>query len=830
MLNRTLIEQAVALLSQPRRVQRRGQTVELPPAIAVEGDEIAFAQTAQAERDIARHIARIQAGVAARGPLTVPPDAFGAMQPDDSQRAAVETAAATGAMVLTGGPGCVSGDTELLVETDARRGSGGRKVRVADAFWKFHNLRRPGKGGTKFWRGVVRTLSLMPDGGIAYNVIQDIKFNGHKEVFNLRTAAGRSIRLTADHPVKVPEGTPGADEEGFSRLEQLRPGMQIVVRRDEATSCKRKGRNTQHRRELHVPHHPKARSKRVRAVSNRTTGERTTYTYLLVREARLVIEASMNAMSFDAYVERLQTAETSIGLKFLPLDVEIHHIDGDVANNTIENLVALTKEEHARQHGTENRLHFGQQQTETDTITSIVSAGIEPVYDLVMTDPARNYIANGIVVHNCGKTTVTKAILAVYEAAGLQPVCCAPTGKAALRMSEQTGRGAATIHQTLGLRPGAQPKHHAGEPLSCGVLVVDESSMIETSLFAQLVAAVPTGARLLIVGDVDQLPSIGPGRVLFDLIHGGGLGVARLTKIHRQASESRIPYFARDINEGRTPDLTVQGTDVTHWETESEQEILDRVLGAVDAIPQRKGISADKIQVIAAQYGDESRLGIVALNLALQRKLNGEPGQDDVPVARNYTVRAGDRVIQTANNYTLGVMNGEQGRVVDSDPNGLPVTVETWRALSAAEEDIEASPEIEHLIEAGKAHDLAALVPDLIGTDRHGVARWKQKVLALVEFNGGSRTVAYTAQTIRQLELGYCVSVHKSQGSQWDAVIVVAPKAHAWSLTRALLYTAVTRAAKFVLTVGPSEQIAKSIQNTRGMVRRTKIRDRLDGR
>lgn len=444
-----------------------------------------------------------------------------------------------------------------------------------------------------------------------------------------------------------------------------------------------------------------------------------------------------------------------------------------------------------------------------------------------------------------GKTTVTRAIIAGWEAARLAVACCAPTGKAAQRMKEQTGREASTIHTLIGLGAGGdKPRHDDGQPIfnrdgewlrggpiEANAVVVDETSMVDVRLAAMLLRALPEDCRLLIVGDVDQLPSIGPGRLLFDLIAAGTLPVMRLTQIHRQASESRIPYVARDLKAGQLPDLSVTGTDFTHWETGevfSDDEdtrlsaVVDRLIRVVtspeDSITIKKGIPIQDVQVLAAQY--KGPCGVVTLNWALQERLNPTQSRDgDVMIGRTYSARLGDRVIHVQNNYELGpVFNGEMGYVAACDPNGLRTVdfdLETllWSGKMPETEDGEP------LVDDDGEPVYGGVVTD------DGTLEWKVPRVLVVDF--GDRRIAYTRTEARQLELGYCITVHKSQGSQFKAVVLALHCSNPWMLTRPLLYTAITRAEKFCLTIGTAQQMLRASRNTRGMERRTALKERL---
>ena len=661
--------------------------------------------------------------------LTVPADLFDLdIQPHPKQRRAVELASTHRVVIVTGGPGCIDADTELLIETHARRGRGGRRYRVEDAYHKFHQIPRRRRGGRRFWCDAVYTLSHLPDGGVNYNEIRDIVYNGDKEVFEVTSAAGRVLRVTQDHPFRVPEG---GDEEGYVRLADLDVGHLVVCRRESARPQSTRGRNKTHRRDIHVPFHPSSRAKTVTVRSD--LSQLRSYDYALVREARLVVEADLNNMSLTAFVAQLQ--ESAEGLSFLPGRVDVHHINGDVTDNRRENLVALDTAAHAREHGWNNRKHFGNQTTEVDRIISIKSCGVRPVYDLVMSDIARNYVAGGYVVHNCGKTFTVKAILRMLEANGLDVKCCAPTGKAAQRMREQTGRDAATIHRLLGWTPEGWT-FDAGEPakfdaegrqtsgaLPCDAVVVDEVSMVDVVLFAGLMKALTPTQRLVIVGDVDQLPSIGPGRVLHDLIESGVIPVVRLTHIFRQASESRIPYLAREINQGEMPDTSTlnanQGSDVA-WLSMDEPEMIQAAIvqAVADLIPQRQGIPSEQIQVLCPQHG--TPVGDEALNCLLQERLNPNYDANEhrgVRVGRGYRLFKGDRVLHAnRNNYDIEVMNGEVGTVVAAD----------WRGLDLTGQPVQTS---------------------------------KGKTIVLVDF--GDRQVGYNRTEAEDLELAYAITIHK---------------------------------------------------------------------
>jgi exodeoxyribonuclease V alpha subunit len=417
-----------------------------------------------------------------------------------------------------------------------------------------------------------------------------------------------------------------------------------------------------------------------------------------------------------------------------------------------------------------------------------------------------------------GKTTIVRKALQLFKSSGAHVLQMAPTGKAAIRMAEQTGHPASTIHRALGWT-GDGWYYHARRPIPASVIVIDESSMIDVELMADLLAAIRTGTRVLVVGDVDQLPSIRAGRVLHDLITSGQFTVCRLTKIFRQAAESRIPYVARDINQGQLPsNLDGEGTDVRFIERNTEEETLQLIMLAVTkGIPEQKGIPAQNIQVIAAQKS--GLVGVENLNLALQNALNPTTDHEsDVAVGGpNYMVRKGDRVIHTKNNYDLEVMNGEMGWVLGSNPNGLDLgEFPTVRTAEDKRDAPEPEPREENDDDETDADEPETDEPE-------EPTRRKQKYVLVVQFDGHDEPIGYTAKEAREVQLGYCITIHKSQGSQFPAVVIPTHSVHQWMLSRALVYTGLTRAEKYVLMVGHERALAKAARNTRGTERRTQL-------
>ncbi|MFN9645428.1 MAG: AAA family ATPase [Cyanobacteriota bacterium] len=374
-----------------------------------------------------------------------------------------------------------------------------------------------------------------------------------------------------------------------------------------------------------------------------------------------------------------------------------------------------------------------------------------------------------------GKTTLINAILRVLAAKTLRLQLCAPTGRAAKRMAEATGLEAKTIHRLLEFDPRACGFRRGGDlPLECDLLVVDESSMVDVPLLASLLAAIPPEAALLLVGDVDQLPSVGPGQVLADAIASGALAVARLTEVFRQAAASRIITTAHAINAGTIPDLRPPAdgttTDFYFLPAETPEQAVSLILKVVgERIPARFGFDpVSEVQVLCpmARGGCGSR----SLNLELQKLLNPNPAE---PVERfGWRFAPGDKVMQIANDYEKEVFNGDVGMIeaIDSDNSELSVLFPTS--------------------EAGTA---------------------------------GPRTVVYGWGELDHLVPAYACTIHKSQGSEYPAVVIPLLTQHYAMLQRNLLYTGLTRGKRLVVLVGQKKALAMAVKNHLGRRRFTKL-------
>jgi len=367
-----------------------------------------------------------------------------------------------------------------------------------------------------------------------------------------------------------------------------------------------------------------------------------------------------------------------------------------------------------------------------------------------------------------GKTTALKALIVTLEGAHKRYALASPTGRAAKRLAEATGRPASTVHRLLGFSPREGFKHHAENPLPVDLLVLDEASMLDLVLAHNLLKALEPGAHLLLVGDVDQLPSVGAGDVLRDVISSGIAPVTRLTLIFRQAAGSQIITNAHRINQGQAPIFSKQGQDFFLFPAEEPEDAAGWVEEVVcKRIPERFGLHPrDQVQVLAPMY--RGAAGVHALNERLQASLNpSKPGRAEKRLF-GQLFRLGDKVMQVQNNYDKEVFNGDFGYI-------------------------------------------------------HGVDLVEQSLR--VDFDG--RSVDYDWSEADQLVLAYAVSVHKAQGSEFPAVVIPLVTAHYMLLQRNLLYTAVTRARQLCVLVGSRRAIGIAVRNNQVAQRYTALDWRL---
>ena len=368
-----------------------------------------------------------------------------------------------------------------------------------------------------------------------------------------------------------------------------------------------------------------------------------------------------------------------------------------------------------------------------------------------------------------GKTTIVNSILKLVEHRGTRVLLCAPTGRAAKRLSESTHAEARTIHRLLEFDPrhGGFRKDEA-DPLDLDLLIVDEMSMVDILLMNQLLKAVPSHAAVLLVGDVDQLPSVGPGSVLQDVIDSGRVPTVRLTEIFRQAASSSIVVNAHRINAGQAVE-TPDGAGLQDFyfiPAESPEDIYDKLFQVVtERIPRRFGMNPIRdIQVLTPM--NRGSLGTHSLNVELQKRLNA--GAEPQVSRFGWTYAPRDKIIQTVNDYDKDVFNGDIGQVSRVDPD------------------------------EGQIH---------------------------VTFD--DRTVLYEFGELDEISLAYATSVHKSQGSEYPAVVIPLAMQHYLLLQRNLLYTAVTRGKRLVVIIGQPRALTMAVRNVRSTRRLTNLAARL---
>ena len=393
--------------------------------------------------------------------------------------------------------------------------------------------------------------------------------------------------------------------------------------------------------------------------------------------------------------------------------------------------------------------------------------GIE--YDEVQVEAIRQAIASKVMVltggPGTGKTTTTKAIIAALQSAGMRILLAAPTGRAAKRMSEATGMEAKTIHRLLEYNPQDGYKRNDENPLEGDALIVDECSMIDIILMNNLTKALPTTMRLVLVGDIDQLPSVGAGNVLRDIIDSGVIPVVRLTRIFRQAQSSRIVMSAHAINRGRFPDISNgQHTDFFFMKQEEPEKVAETIVSLVrDRLPKAYRQPTANIQVLTPMQ--RGVVGAANLNMALQQALNYNTA---ALVRGGYTYKEGDRVMQLRNNYDKDVYNGDLGYVHSMDMEERTLTV---------------------------------------------------------DFDG--QLVEYEVSELDELTLAYATTIHKSQGSEYPIVVMPVLMTHYVMLQRNLIYTGITRAKKICVLVGQTKALAYAIHNMKVLKRNTRLKERL---
>ena len=406
------------------------------------------------------------------------------------------------------------------------------------------------------------------------------------------------------------------------------------------------------------------------------------------------------------------------------------------------------------------------------------------IYDEIQADAIRQAAAEKVMVltggPGTGKTTTTQGIISAYKAYGLKILLAAPTGRAAKRMTEATGLEAKTIHRLLECRPPEGYQKNEENPLEGDVLIVDECSMIDIILMNSLLKAIPATMRLIMVGDIDQLPSVGAGNVLRDIIDSGSFPVIRLTRIFRQAQASRIIMNAHRINEGRMPDISNgKDTDFFFMENEDAESAAAQIVELVKTkLPKYYHVEPAQIQVLTPMQ--RGAAGATNLNLALQEALNPPEheifirGRGAVTMPKDclrrsgFAFRADDKVMQIKNNYDKEVFNGDIG-----------------------------------VIESVNADDRTLKV------------------------NFDSRSIEYDFTELDELAHAYATTIHKAQGSEYPIVVMPVLMNHYVMLQRNLIYTGITRAKKILVMTGTKKALSYAVRNVTVTKRNTLLKERL---
>lgn len=438
-----------------------------------------------------------------------------------------------------------------------------------------------------------------------------------------------------------------------------------------------------------------------------------------------------------------------------------------------------------------DRLWAGLMKARAESGNQSLSVDVEAIekkvgmaYNDVQRDAIRQAAASKVMVltggPGTGKTTTTHGIISAYRAYGLKILLAAPTGRAAKRMTEATGLEAKTIHRLLECKPPEGYQKNEENPLEGDVLIVDECSMIDVVLMNSLLKAIPQNMRLIMVGDVDQLPSVGAGNVLRDIIDSGSFPVIRLTQIFRQAQTSRIIMNAHRINEGKMPDISNgRDTDFFFMENEDTEAVVSKIVELVKTkLPGFYHVDSKQIQVLTPMQ--RGVVGATNLNLALQEALNPAEheifmrGRGAVMIQKEtlrrsgFAFRAEDKVMQIKNNYDKEVYNGDIGIIESVDAEDRTLTV-----------------------------------------------------------NFDNRIVEYDVTELDELVHAYATTIHKSQGSEYPIVVMPVLMNHYVMLQRNLIYTGITRAKKILVLIGTKKALSYAVRNVTVVKRNTLLKERL---
>ena len=514
-------------------------------------------------------------------------------------------------------------------------------------------------------------------------------------------------------------------------------------------------------------------------------------------EAGLLFELSHNLMNGHTFLPRRKLVEATGVLLNVPGDLLEDRLDQLLTRGEVEQEQVAGQEAVYLPALYEAETFVAQRIGEMSTSQLLPPQGLERLIDRIQSRQRITYapqqrqavtLAAGRQVMlltggpGTGKTTCLRGVLALFESMGLETALAAPTGRAAKRLGELCGTEASTIHRLL--ETGFDPRtgrliftKNSYDPLNADAVIVDETSMVDVPLMAALLDALRDDCRLVLVGDPDQLPSVGPGNLFSDLIRSGVVPTVRLTEIFRQAAQSAIVRNAHMINQGQLPDLRRNDGDFFFLSRRDSQSALDTIVDLCRRrLPERLGIPPDQIQVLSPTR--RRGTGTRALNQALQQALNPPLEEKGERRFGDWVFREGDRVMQVRNNYDI-----------------------LWRE------------------EGGVDSGMGMFNGDI------GIIRSIEREVITVDFDG--KIAEYSPDMLGELEPAFAITVHKAQGSEYRAVILAALDGAPMLMTRGVLYTAVTRAKELFIVVGDREVVARMVANNRQTRRYSGLRARL---